>query len=865
MFNRAYYENSQPGGIPALEVVEPTPPREGVPPRFVPLRLTELRGEVAGPVASLRLIQTFGYSREECHKILEAIYRFPLPGDAAVTNVRVRFGDVEIRAELKRREQAEADYEAARREGRQAALATRESPDVFTLQVAGLQPDQEVTVETFYLQLARPEGSGWSLRVPLTTSPRYVRSDERTSRHAQGQPLMLLRDPGHRFALDIQVRAASAVTSATHALQVTEAGNAARVRLKEGEVLPDRDCLLAWHSRRERDRPALQVLTHADENAEEVYFLALLAPPAQPDYRRAVPREVILLVDHSGSMHGPKWEAADWAVKRFLADLSPQDVFALGLFHNATRWFAAAPESATPERVQAAIAFLEQNRDSGGTELGVALEQALGLQRAAGERTRHVLILTDAEVTDAGRILRLADEERKRAGSPDERRRVSVLCIDAAPNSFLALELAERGGGVARFLTSNPEEGDITTALDEILADWSAPLLAGLRLGVNRPTVETTGRETLAGEGAGWSGIDLGDLPAGRAVWAAGRVPRGRKDDLAFRVRSGSREVAAADLDLATEVERLPALKPLFGARRVLGLEFLIHSGHQGKELRDALARLGYDADQVLGSGKSPTPKVYAENVRADAETALRDLLAREALDYGLASSETAFVAVRTEAGKPVEGTVAVANALPAGWSEEFLASPMLASSAPASGALYFMAASPAPPAGYAGPGRVVRTLQARLSGPSPSMAAPLGGVAPSQSMADFAAVHEAPPAAPVFSGVPQFTAGEAVLFDSARPEDASRLPGDTTFTRLRVRLPGAPAPADLDPELALLIFVEDLAAPRARVRLADLLRQGGERPLNLLRRAGQVVRIVLVDPSGAWAQSAPKLEVMLG
>jgi hypothetical protein len=87
----------------------------------------------------------------------------PLPGDAAVTGVRVSFGEIEIVAELKEREQAETDYKEAAQTGLQAALATRESPDVFTLRVAGIQPDQEIRVETSYAQLARVEGAGWSL------------------------------------------------------------------------------------------------------------------------------------------------------------------------------------------------------------------------------------------------------------------------------------------------------------------------------------------------------------------------------------------------------------------------------------------------------------------------------------------------------------------------------------------------------------------------------------------------------------------------------------------------------------------------------------------------------------------------------
>ena len=76
---------------------------------------------------------------------------------------------------------------------------------------------------------------------------------------------------------------------------------------------------------------------------------------------------------------------------------------------------------------------------------------------------------------------------------------------------------------------------------------------------------------------------------------------------------------------------------------------------------------------------------------------------------------------------------------------------------------------------------------------------------------------------------------------------------------------PGDTGPATLDPGLCLLIFVDDLSSPRARVRLVDILRQRGQRPLNLLRQAGQPVRVVLADPAGAWAHQAPGLEVAIG
>ena len=120
MFNPGAYENSRPDGISVLEIVNGAEPREQ-PRRFVPLRRTELGGEIAGPLAALRLTQVYRFSREECPHVVEAVYRFPLPGDAAVTAVRVRFGKVEINAGLKERQKAEKEYEKAKKEGKQAA------------------------------------------------------------------------------------------------------------------------------------------------------------------------------------------------------------------------------------------------------------------------------------------------------------------------------------------------------------------------------------------------------------------------------------------------------------------------------------------------------------------------------------------------------------------------------------------------------------------------------------------------------------------------------------------------------------------------------------------------------------------------
>src|SRR5262249_32592808 len=159
----------------------------------------------------------------------------------------------------------------------------------------GIHPDQDVTVETEYVQLARAEGAGWSLRLPLTTPPRYTRGDEAGSRHAEGQPLAVLRDPGHRFRLDVRLDGAAEVTSPTPRLTTAADGDGVRVQLADGEVIPDRDCVLAWAPARPEERPGLQVTLHDDTESGHVYFLARLAPPRRKAAGTGVPREVVVL------------------------------------------------------------------------------------------------------------------------------------------------------------------------------------------------------------------------------------------------------------------------------------------------------------------------------------------------------------------------------------------------------------------------------------------------------------------------------------------------------------------------------------------------------------------------------------------
>ena len=236
-------------------------------------------------------------------------------------------------------------------------------------------------------------------------------------------------------------------------------------------------------------------------------------------------------------------------------------------------------------------------------------------------------------------------------------------------------------------------------------------------------------------------------------------------------------------------------------------------------------------------------------------------MLVKEALDYGIACSETAFVAVRTEVGKPVEASVAVANALPAEWSDEFLySSPRMYTRR--------LSTSVAQPVEYM---ELAQPVMCSLRSPTASPYGCMEELSLAAPKASVSMMRETPAAPPpstttvLFSGIPPFEDGEAILFDTSRKQDAAKLPDSAVINRLSVSFPDGTPEAENLAGLSLLLFVDDLSSPKAKVKLADIVRQRGERPLNLLRRPGQRVRLVLLDLDGAWVPIAPRIEVALG
>ena len=585
--------------------------------RQVPLRALALEGTVAGPLARLRLQQRFRLPAT-VQGTARAAYRFALPGDAAVLGVEARFGDAVVRTVLQAVDEAHERFEQASAAGHAAVLVTQEA-NVFELQLTGLRPEEEVVIDLVFAALARRRRDGWELRLPLTVAPKYTT----IQRGRRRNPLAVARDPGYRLRVDLRWLGLAELRETSLPLTATTEADGA-LRLHGDNLMPNRDLVLRWAVPWAGDRPSLQAF--AETHDGDTYLLALATAPAQPA-TEPVPREIVLLVDGSGSMTGTKWQAAVRAARSFLRRLGPNDRFALGVFDTDLAVFDPDFLPARSEHVNAASRFLD-SFPGGGTELGPALEWAMGLPGAPGDWARHVLVITDAQVGNEADVLRAIASRR---------RRVSVLGIDTNPEANLAEAIAERTGGCVAFLADDGNAHELEDALVDLLAAWEAPLWPGLHLRLPDVADALAAGVELEPADDGLR-VPLHDLPSSGSRWVVARLLRTEPPPRVELVAGDGTVLAAA---APTRVTEGGALRGLFGAWRLRALErtrFLLPDGGQ-----------------------------------ADDPATVRAQLVAESLRYGVPCSATAFVGVLERAGEAPTTQWTVPSALPAGWSSRFV------------------------------------------------------------------------------------------------------------------------------------------------------------------------------------------------
>lgn len=452
----------------------------------LPLDSVGVHASITGLAAGIEVVQGF---RNPFDMPLEATYIFPLPDRAAVTALRMEAADRVIEGTLKERAQARQDYDAAIAAGRRAAIAEEDRPDVFSMRVGNILPGERVTIRlTLDQPLPHESASSATFRFPLVVAPRYIPGapldGERTGPGVADDtdavpdasrispPVLLPGFPNPvRLAVTVDIDAAglplTAIRSALHVVGEEADGDRTTIRLQPGERL-DRDFILRLDF---APHEAAALCLVPDEAGDEGTFNFTVLPSGDA---RPSPRDVVLVLDRSGSMHGWKMVAARRAAARIVDTLRAEDRFAVLSFDTVIerpRDLGAALADGTDRNRFRAVEHLATLDARGGTEMLTPLDEGCRLL-ADSTRDRVLVLITDGQVGNEDQLL--AHLEPRLHGV-----RVHTVGIDQAVNAGFLNRLASIGRGRCELVES---EDRLDEAMEHIHHRIAAPIATGLTL-----------------------------------------------------------------------------------------------------------------------------------------------------------------------------------------------------------------------------------------------------------------------------------------------------------------------------------------------------------------------------------------------
>ena len=571
----------------------------------LPLEHTDVKGRITLHVASVTVRQRYGNPFREK---IEAVYVFPLPQNAAVTDFVMQIGERRIRGIIREREEARRIYLAARREGYVASLLTQERPNIFTQSVANIEPGKRIDVEIAYFNTLRYRDGEYEFVFPMVVGPRFnppgstdgvgavPRGGTGTSGQATEVPYLR---PGeisaHAISLAVEIDAGVRIgepESPSHGIDVRRAGDqTVRVSLKEVDRIPNRDFVLRYRVAKDEAYGALK--TFRDDRGG--YFTLMLQPPATLDDLPRQAREMIFVVDCSGSMEGEPLAACKRAMRRCLERLGPNDTFQVIRFSDTASAMGRRPVRATAANVNRGRRYVSDLRSDGGTMMIRGIRAALDAPRDS-ERYRIVSFMTDGYIGNEREIL---GEVRARVGEA----RIFSFGVGNSVNRYLLERMAQAGRGVAAYVSTDESSG---RAVDGLYRRIERPAMTDIEIDWGAMEVHETYPHPMT------------DLFVGSPVVVAGRFRGEGRTVVKVKGKVGGRptEMAVAvDLDAGDATHE--ALAKLWARARIAGL-----------------------SDRMTHETGVP---------------GLADEVRDTALEFGLVSRFTAFVAVdstrRTEGG----------------------------------------------------------------------------------------------------------------------------------------------------------------------------------------------------------------------
>jgi Ca-activated chloride channel family protein len=441
----------------------------------LPLKDTRVDISVSGVIADVKVRQIY---RNEGARPINASYVFPASTRAAVYSMRMQIGNEIIVAKIKEREQAKQEFEKAKEEGKSASLLEQQRPNVFSMSLANIMPQEQVEIELRYTELLVPTDNIYEFVFPTVVGPRYASAQDGNKNENQFVETPY-QHQGEQPASQLHIAARIAAGLPIYDLSCPshqifpqfQSNGAAQLTLDDSNPFQgNRDFVLRYRLAGDQITSGLLLFQGADEN----FFLYMAQPPQRVAADVVPPREYIFVVDVSGSMDGFPLQTSKRLLRDLIGKLRPTDLFNVVLFAGDAAVLSPQSLPANHQNVETAIKLIEQQRGSGGTELLGAMDQAMKLPRQEGI-SRSVLLITDGYVAAEQGVF---DHIRNNL----DRCNVFAFGIGTSVNRYLIEGVAKAGMAEPFIVTDESEAEGAAAKFREYV---QSPVLADIQVHAN--------------------------------------------------------------------------------------------------------------------------------------------------------------------------------------------------------------------------------------------------------------------------------------------------------------------------------------------------------------------------------------------
>ncbi|MDU9050192.1 MAG: marine proteobacterial sortase target protein [Candidatus Electrothrix sp. Rat3] len=567
--------------------------------RPAPMLSMDVDIRVSGIVARATVKQQFTNDSAEW---VEALYVFPLPDESAVDHLEMRINDRIIIGKIQKKEEARQTYEAAKKEGKKASLLSQLRPNIFTTSVANIGPGETIVIQIEYQQVVQRQDRVSSLRFPMVVGPRYTpgfssvtdffpgsgkKEGGEDGNTASAQKIMeastgasptdvhapALEEPSvvgpdekpvNPVSLHVNLAAGielSRIDSLYHGITSKKNEDSSLDIRFTGEVKADRDFVLEW----EPEKAQVPTTTlFSEQRGGERYMLLMVMPPEQ-EQQEPLAREVVFILDTSGSMGGESIRQAKTALLMAVKRMRPQDRFNVIEFNSIARALFRDSKAGSRENVEQALAFIDQLEADGGTEIRKALKLALdGKQRH--ERIRQLVFLTDGSVSNEEELFTLIHDQLGDS-------RLFTVGIGSAPNSYFMTRAATLGRGSYTFIGKLEE---VREKMTNLFAMLEQPAVTNLQL------IGADGFEVLP--------APLPDLYQGEPLTVVMKG-QGKPDKLLLSGMQGGLKPWQAAIDTAAFADR-PGIAVLWARKKIRILMDSLASGANSQQVEQKVTEL---------------------------------------------------------------------------------------------------------------------------------------------------------------------------------------------------------------------------------------------------------------------------------